>query len=123
MKRKEELSVHPLLSASLSGRRTGARHLQRVRIGPVIAVPADAVGGSFGCGPAVDWTVDAALIPLVGFERPGRAAWIGKREKMGGWVIVKRGEGADSGRQLLCPIHLTAFLNLGLIQHFCKEYR
>lgn len=52
---------------------TCAGHLERVRVGPVVAVPADAVDGAFAGGAAVDGTLQAGLVSLSGLEGAGRA--------------------------------------------------
>ena len=53
--------------------RTGAGHLQGVRVGAVEAVAAHAGGGALVGGAAVDGTLDAQLVALDGFEEAGGA--------------------------------------------------
>lgn len=67
--------------------RTCAGHVQGVQVCSVVAIAADAVGGPFRSGPAIDGTVGTGLVPLVGLEGSRWAAWkrrqgesLGKRD-------------------------------------------
>lgn len=53
--------------------RTRARHLERVRVGAVEAVPADAVHGAFAGGAAVDGALHAGFVFLSRLEEARRA--------------------------------------------------
>lgn len=53
--------------------RTCARHLERIGVGAIVAVTANAVNGAFAGGAAVDGTLQAGFIPLGRFEEAGRA--------------------------------------------------
>lgn len=53
--------------------RTCARHLERVRVGAIVSVPADAVHGAFTGGAAVDGALQAGLPSLSWLEEAGRA--------------------------------------------------
>lgn len=61
--------VHALVSV---GVRTCARHLERVRVGAIVPVPANTVHGAFAGGAAVDGTLQAGLISLSRLEKAGR---------------------------------------------------
>lgn len=60
---------------NVCGTRTGAGHLERIRVGAVISVAANAVDGAFAGGAAVDGALQAELIPLGGLEKPRWAGW------------------------------------------------
>lgn len=53
--------------------RTCARHLERVRVGAIVPVPADAVHGALAGGAAVDGTLHAGLPSLSWLEEAGWA--------------------------------------------------
>lgn len=62
--------MHAVVDASV---RTCARHLERVRVGAIVSVPANAVHGAFTGGAAVDGTLHAGLVSLGWLEKAGRA--------------------------------------------------
>lgn len=53
--------------------RTCARHLERIGVGAIVAVTANAINGAFAGGAAVDGTLQAGFISLGWLEETGRA--------------------------------------------------
>lgn len=53
--------------------RTGAGHLEGVRVRAIVSIPADAVHGALTGGTAVDGALHARLVSLSWLEKAGRA--------------------------------------------------
>lgn len=69
------LGTQGALAYSRGPERTCTRHVKGVQVGSVVAVPAHTVGRPLRGGPAVDGTVRAGLVPLVGLEGSRWATW------------------------------------------------